>query len=186
METCTRSLPREIRTDRLVLRAANADDATEQVAAITASWPELRVWLPWNDTLPTLQDARRTLQEAAVAFDEGAEFHWIIRKADTEEFVGRVSVLRINWDVPKGEIGYWLDTVHTGHGYIREAVAGVVDAMRSQSFRRAEICCDSKNERSAAVARDLGFDQDALLVNHMVSPIDRTELRDTLIFSRTW
>jgi RimJ/RimL family protein N-acetyltransferase len=63
-----------------------------------------------------------------------------------------------DWEVPKFEIGYWARTSQTGHGYITEAVNGVVRlAIDTLGANRLEIRCDTKNDRSAAVAKRVGF-----------------------------
>lgn len=185
MLTRPRTLPREIRTDRLLLHAAGVNDAAEQAATVNASFPELRAWLPWAKAEQTIQDAEENLQVAAAAFDAGVEFNWIIREAATGAFIGRVSVFKVDWRIPKGEIGYWLATNHVGHGYMHEAVTAVVAAADDEGFRRIEIRCDALNERSARVAQSAGFTLDARFVNDDVSTTDATILRDTLVYSRT-
>ena len=180
-----RTLPRQVGTEHLLLGAARVDDAAEQVAAVNASWAELRAWLPWAKAEQTLEEAEENLRVAAAAFEAGIEFNWIIREASTGAFIGRVSVFKVDWRIPKGEIGYWLATSHVGHGYMREAVAAIVAAADKEGFRRLEIRCDALNERSTRVAKSVGFAQDARLVNDDVSTVDATALRDTLVFSRT-
>lgn len=185
MLTRPRTLPREIRTERLLLKAAGVDDVPEQVSAVNASFPELTAWLPWAGAEQTLAEAEENLRAAAAAFDAGFEFNWIIREAATGAYIGRISMFKIDWRVPKGEIGYWLATNHVGLGYMREAVDAVVAAADDEGFRRIEIRCDALNERSAHVAESAGFTLDARFVNDGVATTDPTALRDTLVFSRT-
>lgn len=178
--------PREIRTDRLVLRATSADDAADQAETVAASLDALREWMPWARERQSVEQAAENLAAGAEMFAAGTEFHWTIRRAGTGEFLGRVSLFDINWAVPKGEIGYWLATAHTGSGYMREAVGSVVDVAREAGFRRIQIRCDRRNVRSARVAEGLGFVREAVLRNDDVSTADPTVLRDTLVFSLTW
>ena len=68
-----------------------------------------------------------------------------------------------------------------------EAVAHLIarsGADDELALRRLEIRCDSRNERSARIPRQLGYSFDARLVNDSVAPDAPGELRDTLIFSR--
>ncbi len=185
MLTQPRTLPREIRTERLLLWAAGVDDAAQQVAAVNASFPELRAWLPWAKAEQTLEEAEENLRVAAAAFDAGVEFNWIIRESATGAFIGRVSMFKVDWRIPKGEIGYWLATSAVGRGHMRQAVDAVVAAADDEGFRRIEIRCDALNERSAKVAQSAGFTLDARFVNDDVATTDPTALRDTLVFSRT-
>lgn len=183
-DAAVRHLPREIRTERLLLRAVSVDDAAAQAEAVTASLPELSPWMPWAQSPQTLEQARENLAAAARSFEDGAEFAWTIWDPTGESLIGRISVFAVNWKVPKGEIGYWLTSARTGRGYMREAVAAVVDAADQEGFRRLEIRCDRRNTRSARVPLSLGFELDGVLRNDAVSATDPSSLRDTLVHSR--
>ncbi len=89
---------------------------------------------------------------------------------------------RIDWDVPRFEIGYWVRTSLQGQGYITEAVNGISKfAFEQLKAERMEIRCDARNERSAAVARRAGYTLEAKLRRESRAPDG--SLRDTLIFA---
>lgn len=176
-------LPREIRTDRVVLRALTPDDAQAQVDAIADSVAELSLWMPWCTGPQTLDDARDNLAEEAAKFDAETGFEYGLWLDDT--FVGRIGVHAYNPAVPKGEIGYWTRTPYAGRGLATEAARALTDALCAAGFRRVEIRCDALNEASASVARRAGYTLDAHFVNDAVSVTDPTQVRDTLVFSVT-
>ncbi|OYN89496.1 RimJ/RimL family protein N-acetyltransferase [Parenemella sanctibonifatiensis] len=180
-----RPFPAEIRTERLVLRTPVAADAAEQAAAVMASLPELQEWMPWAKDGQTAAQAKENIASTAAEAEADREYNWVIRDAATEQFLGRISIFAIRRHVPKGEIGYWLATAATGHGYMREAVQGVVDAALAEGFHRIEIRCDPDNHRSAAVPRALGFTLDARFPNDGRAVADPSQLRDTFVFSLT-
>lgn len=73
---------------------------------------------------------------------------------ETGALVGGSGLHRIDWSVPKFEIGYWCRTRFAGHGYITEAVRGLgAFAFDQLGTRRVEILCDSRNHRSVRVCR---------------------------------
>ncbi|UFA51363.1 GNAT family N-acetyltransferase [Deinococcus radiophilus] len=96
----------------------------------------------------------------------------------------------MDWSVPRGEIGYWIATPHTGQGYALEVAQALTQpALRTQTegglgFRRLEIRCDPRNVRSRRIPERLGYRLDAHLV-HDARSADGRELRDTLIYSQT-
>lgn len=175
-------LPREIRTDRLLLRAVNVDDAPAQVEAVADSLAELGRWMPWARRPQSLETAEENLGASARDFGEGSFEYAMWRDGVC---AGRIGVHGFDARVPKGEIGYWTRTTFAGQGLMKEAVRALTDTMLEAGFRRVEIRCDARNEASAAVARACGFHRDALLVNNDVSAQDPTQLRDTLVFSVT-
>jgi ribosomal-protein-serine acetyltransferase len=102
----------------------------------------------------------------------------------TGTLVGSSGLHRINWNVPRVEIGYWVRTKYAGKGYITEAVNGITAfAILELGAKRVEIRCDSENARSAQVARRCGFAHEATLRHddrhHLTGA-----LRDTLVFVR--
>jgi len=106
----------------------------------------------------------------------------LFRKTDGL-YVGGCGLHRIDWNVMRFEIGYWVRASLEGQGYIREAVAGVtVFAFDMLSAERIELRCDSLNERSVAVAHRAGYFLEGTLRNNY-DTADKSELRDTLVFS---
>ncbi len=100
----------------------------------------------------------------------------------TQTLVGSSGLHRIDWDVPKFEIGYWCRTRFTGRGYVTEAVRGITAfAFGTLGARRVEIRCDSRNLPSARVAERAGFQLEGELRNSEVGT--NGELRSTLVYS---
>ncbi|HEX2739276.1 MAG TPA: GNAT family N-acetyltransferase, partial [Rubrobacter sp.] len=115
-----------------------------------------------------------------VAFLERSELRLHLYLKGTETLVGSSGLHRIDWEVPKFEIGYWCRTLFTGRGYTTEAVRGITAfAFDALGARRVEIRCDSRNLPSARVAERAGFKLEGELRNNEVAT--DTGLRDTLI-----
>lgn len=82
--------------------------------------------------------------------------HLFLKGTDT--LVGSSGLHRIDWPVPRFEIGYWCRTSFSGQGYVTEAVRGIADfAFDHLDARRVEIRCNPQNHRSAHVAEYAGF-----------------------------
>lgn len=179
-------LPTEFRTPRLLLRAPRPEDAQSQVDAIQASFPELRQWMHWAQAPQTLQEAQENLTAAAEAYATRENLRLLIWNADGTELIGSSGYHSLDWEVPRGEIGYWIATPHTGQGYAQEVAAFLTEyGLNELGFKRLEIRCDSRNERSARIPKQLGYTLDAVFKNDMVAADDRTRVRDTLVFSKT-
>jgi RimJ/RimL family protein N-acetyltransferase len=96
--------------------------------------------------------------------------------------VGGSGLHRIDWSVPRFEIGYWCRTGFAGHGYITEAVRGITRlAFDHLGARRLEIRSDPLNRRSASVAERVGFRLEGELRNAELGADG--EPRNTLVFS---
>ena len=186
MKPILRDFPDEIETERLLIRAPRPGDGRELRAAVKDSWDELKQWMPWaTGELPDEAYYEVRVREGQAKFLLREDLMLLLFKKGTSTIVGSSGLHRINWNVPRFEIGYWVRTPYAGQGYITEAVQGIAAfAFDTLGARRVEIRCDAKNERSAAVAWRAGFELEATLRNE-----DRDHvtggLRDTLVFART-
>jgi RimJ/RimL family protein N-acetyltransferase len=177
-----RNFPDRFETERLLIRCPLPGDGPELFAAVKDSYEELRPWIPWVEHHRTVEDSEESVRRGWVEYLERADLrmHLFLKGKDT--LVGSSGLHRIDWSVPKFEIGYWCRTSFAGHGYITEAVRGITAfAFDALGARRVEIRCDPLNKRSARVAERAGFRLEGELRNAEVAP--GGTLRNTLIFS---
>ncbi|WP_223702134.1 GNAT family N-acetyltransferase [Sutcliffiella deserti] len=178
-----KDFPSEFTTDRLVIRMPMPGDGAAVHQAITHSLAELKPWMPFANKDQTVEDVEANIRESYVQFLKREDLRLLVFLKETGEFVASSGLHRIDWDVPKFEIGYWIDTRHSGKGYITEAVDGIGRfAFEKLQANRVEIRCDSKNGKSRAVAERNGYTLEGILQND-----DRGvdgELRDTCVYAK--
>ncbi|GAA0372391.1 GNAT family N-acetyltransferase [Bacillus horti] len=177
--------PTEFHTERLHIRMPYPGDGQKVHHAKLASMKELRPWMPFAQEEGTEEETEANIREAYVNFLKREDLRFLAFLKDTGELVVSTGLHRINWKVPKFEIGYWVDTRHSGKGYVSEAAQGLADyAFEQLKARRVEIRCDALNEKSRAVAERIGFRLEGILRNDSLS-VTGDELRDTCIFAKT-
>ena len=175
-------LPEQLETERLIVRPPRLGDGPAVNAAIRESIAELRPWMPWAQTEPAVEDTEANLRRAIAKFAAREDLRLQIHLKDGT-FVGSSGLHRINWDVPRFEIGYWVRTSCAGRGYVSEAAAAIARlAFETLRAARVEIRCDELNVRSRRVAERLGFVQEGTLRNEERDP--RGELRNTVIYAK--
>jgi RimJ/RimL family protein N-acetyltransferase len=176
--------PESFETERLSIRSPLPGDGPEMHAAVRESRGELAPWMLWPKEHRTIDDSEASSRRARVAFLERSELRLHLYLKGTDTLVGSGGLQRIDWEVPKFEIGYWCRTGFTGRGYITEAVLGITEfAFDTLGARRVEIRCDSRNVPSARVAERAGFELEGRLHNNEIGNDGRP--RDTLIFALT-
>lgn len=75
-----------------------------------------------------------------------------------ELLIGVAGLHSVDWRKRRAEVGYWIDTDHTGQGYVQEAVrqlAGV--AFGEVGLNELTICTRVSNQASRSVAERCGF-----------------------------
>jgi len=175
-------LPEELAGERVVLRPLREADAGELYAAVQESIPRLKAWMPWYDQHGSVEDSlayiRRTRADRMVreSFDNG------IFSASDGSYLGNCGLHPRNWAIRSFEIGYWIRTSAEGHGYVSEATRLLTRfAFDELDGRRVMIRCDSRNERSKAVAERLGYMYEGCLRN--AEPDPEGIPRDALIYA---
>ena len=177
-----RDFPEAFETERLLIRSPMPGDGPELYAAVRESMEDLLPWMPWPAEHGTVEDSEASAREARVRFLERTELRMHLWLKGTETLVGSSGLHRIDWGVPKFEIGYWCRTGMTGRGYVTEAVRGIAAfAFDVLGAQRVEIRCDPLNRPSARVAELAGFRLEGELRND-ARGTDGT-LLNTLVFS---
>ena len=176
-------IPRQFESERLVIRAPRVRDAAEVNAAVCESLDMLRLWMPWAQSAPILEETKENQRKARERFIAGEDFRLNAFSKGTETFVLGSGLHRVDFSVPKVEIGYWVRSKLAGQGYVTEAVNAITDfAFWVFEAKRVEIRMDDDNERSWRVAERCGFELEGILRN------DRRKLDgslgDTRVYSK--
>lgn len=175
--------PEEFHSERLLIRAPRVEDAADVYDALTYSHPELKGWLPFAKDKPTLEGVEDSLRGAVADFITRKDLRLHLYRREDGAFIGSSGLHRINWDVPKFEIGYWIDTRYTGLGYMTEAVERITQfAAETLGARRIEIRCDTENRKSRAIPEKLGYELEGILKNDDVAADG--SLRDTCVYAK--
>ncbi|MED3651627.1 GNAT family N-acetyltransferase [Heyndrickxia sporothermodurans] len=184
MNPILKEFPEEFSTERLVIRMPRPGDGKVVFDAIIASINELKPWMPFAQKEQSEQDVELNIRSSYISFLKREDLRLLVFLKETGEFIASSGLHRIDWSIPKFEIGYWIDSRFSGKGYMTEAVKGIADfAFHELGARRVEIRCDEKNVKSRAIPERLGFTLEGILKNDDVSP-DTNELRDTCIYAK--
>ncbi|MGM9988981.1 MAG: GNAT family N-acetyltransferase [Bacillaceae bacterium] len=175
--------PTQFETERLIIRMPQPGDGKVVYDGIVASFNELKPWMPFAQEIPVLEQTEMNIRQAHANFLKREDLRLLVFLKETGEFVASSGLHRIDWDVRRFEIGYWIHSDYRKKGYMTEAVAGIVKfALDELQARRIEIRCDVENANSRAIPERLGFELDGILKQDSMSA-DGTRLTDTCIYS---
>ena len=182
MEPILLNVPEELETERLFLRRPRVGDGAIINPVIVESVIELAPWMPWAVPTPDVDKTEQWVRRSLSKFFSREQFDYLMFLKDGDAYVGTCGILRLSWNVPKGEIGYWLRTSHTRQGYMTEAVRAITDlAMNHLTMQRVEIRCAERNAPSRRVAELAGYTLEAILRNEAR---ENGALRNTCVYSK--
>ncbi|WP_110113088.1 GNAT family N-acetyltransferase [Bacillus sp. CGMCC 1.16541] len=176
--------PTEFETDRLLIRMPKPGDEHGMYKAIKDSQADLKEWMIFAQKEQTLEDVTLDIREAHIAFLKREDLRLVVFLKETGELVASSGLHRIDWSIPRFEIGYWINSAFRGKGYMTEAVQGITDfAIRELKARRIEIRCDSRNVKSRGVAERLNFTLEGILRQNGKC-VKTGELIDTCVYAK--
>ncbi len=148
-------IPRELRTERLVLRQWREEDV-EPLADIYAQ-PEFLEYMPALDRAQTDAQVRRFVGQ----WEREGFSHWAVEDPETGRLIGRIGLLRHHdWPVEESpvEVGWTLGAAYWGHGLATEGARAAVRCWLDllEDDRLISITTPA-NMRSRAVMERLGM-----------------------------
>lgn len=158
------TVPYRIETERLVVRPYDPRDAPLLKDAVERSREHLWDWMPWTPAEPEpLAVVAQRLRSFRAQFD--ADENWImgIWDADESRLLGGTGFH------PRGgegslEIGYWVAADAIGQGIATEVTAVLTRVgFEALGLDRVDLQIEPANERSANIARKLGFTYEGTL-----------------------
>jgi RimJ/RimL family protein N-acetyltransferase len=88
----------------------------------------------------------------------------IVSASDDTEVLGSISLMRIDWDHRRGEVGYWLAARARGAGHTTRAVRLICTwGFQKLGLQRIELLAAIGNPASQRVAERAGFTREAVL-----------------------
>ena len=180
-------VPEKFDSERLEMRAVAPGNGAVHFPAVQESIADLRRYLahlPWIKEEPSLANSEKYCRIQRSSFIQRDNLVFFIFLKSDQSFVGSIGLHRIDWSVPKFEIGYWCRTSAQGNGYMVEAVQAITQmAMARLAAHRIEIRADDVNVLSWKVAEKAGFELEGIL-RKSVKDEQSGELRDLRVYAK--
>lgn len=170
--------PEQFESERLVIRAPQWGDGRTLNEAVRESIEQLRPWMPWAQTIPSIEESEAGIRRSRLEFLERKDLRLLLEHKESGRIIGSSGLHRIDWPSRKFEIGYWVRTSFAQQGFVTEAVHAIASfAVRELQANRIEIRCDERNVRSAGVAERSGFTLEGVLRSDKVAHDGTLEAR---------
>ena len=157
------AFPARVETDRLLLRCYEEQDANAVLRLVHQQRSHLIREFAQQASLDRLEDAKSFIAEKAQQWESGRAFCYGIWENSSGEFVGQIQIKSIAWEIPAGELGYFIADPFQRRGFATESINAILRlAFEEQGFQRVFVRILPSNRESLALARKLGFQQEGL------------------------
>lgn len=164
--------PERIELGDLLIRRWQPEDLMARFEAVTASFEHIHPWMEWLPEPMTLEQ-QRAVGERSLAGWPSTDGGFLYGIFDTGGALLGAIGLHDRVGPATLEIGYWLHVAHTGRGVATRSAAALTRiALALPGIDQVEIHCDAANERSAAVARRLGYHLDRVAPRPITAPAE--------------
>jgi RimJ/RimL family protein N-acetyltransferase len=160
---------RDTLTDGIVtLHRCRMEDTADLVAAARESVDTVFPWLPWCHAGYTEEDARTWFASQVKAWDERANFEFVIRTT-AGEHVGGGGINSLSTDHPFANLGYWVRTSQQGKGYATRAARLLAEfGFKDVGLQRVEIMAAVGTRASLRVIEKTGAQREGVLRNRLM------------------
>jgi ribosomal-protein-serine acetyltransferase len=142
-------------------------------------------WLGWAKSIDTLEAAESFLKRGVTRFAENG-LPWVSIWSQGR-MAGGILFFPLDAMTQSTDIGYWLADWAGGRGLASRAVSAMVDyAFKEVGVKRIGLLAEVGNERSAALARRLGFTFEGLRRDGWVSDGQPVDMSSFSLLAREW
>ena len=101
----------------------------------------------------------------------------VVDASDDTQVLGSMSLLRINWEHLRGEVGYWLAREARGRGHVTRAVGLICRwGFDCLGLERIELYAGTGNAASQRVAERAGFVREAVVRSYLQGKGERQDM----------
>lgn len=147
------------------LRLVNTSDPDAFFQLIEKNRPRLEDFFAGTVTRTrSLQDTRDYFKEIADRIEARTYFPHILINLENNQFIGFLDIKSIDWNIPKAEIGYFIDSDYEGQGISSKALSVLIEyAQEELQMRKLLIRTHIENYSARAMAEKNGFQQEGII-----------------------
>lgn len=160
----------KIETERLTLRAPQHADFRQWGVLRQESADFLRPWEPtWSEDHLSRKGYTNRVYWAQRTIASGNGIPLFLIRREDNVLLGAITLDNIRRGPSQaGSCGYWMGQVHTGNGYMQEAVKAVVHyAFTVLDLSRVESACLPENTASRKVLESCGFKYEGVAQSYL-------------------
>jgi RimJ/RimL family protein N-acetyltransferase len=145
--------------DHYTIRFAKPGDLSAYFALIERNRPRLEDFFAGTAALThTLEDTETHLSDVLAKQEEKKFYPFLVIDDSNGALIASIQIKNLDWSIPKGEIGYYIDAAYEGKGIITKATSRVISyGFEQLGLAKMYIRTHERNAASLKVAQKNGF-----------------------------
>ena len=163
------------------LRPPRESDIDGIFGAVRESIPEVMPWMEWCHADYSRVETAEWVRITERSWDQDIDYPFVVFGAESHDVLGTCGLNALDRQNRWANLGYWMRTSATGHGYATRAARLTASFGFSQlGLDRIEILAATGNARSQAVAQRCGATREGTLRSRLRI---RDDVQDAAVFS---
>ena len=143
--------------NKIRIRPFVETDTSKMCTLVVNSAAEFSKYLPWAHANYSEADSHLWVSWAHYNWANGRQYDLVIADVNTDEFLGGIGLLEVDFNNKCAKLGYWLGTAHTGKGLTTQAAQLIIEFARNElALEKLIIRIAEDNVASIAIAKKLG------------------------------
>ncbi|MDP9160156.1 MAG: GNAT family N-acetyltransferase [Acidobacteriota bacterium] len=157
------TIPEKVETERLTLRRYRSEDAAGIVELVRENREQLIREFAAMTNLQNLDQAASFVREKEDQWEAEKTFCFGIWLKDRGKQIGQIQMKNVAWEIPAGELSYFIDREFQQKRYATESIRAILDlAFLKSGFQRIYVRVLPVNRESLSLARKLGFQSEGV------------------------
>ena len=151
--------------DHFTIRQFTQDDAENYFPLVDKNRKRLEDFFAGTVAkTKTLEDTKIFVLELLLKVDAKTFFPYGIFDHTTQKMIGYIHVMNFDWNIPKAEIGFFVDEDFSGKGITSKAVRTIMDHYFNElEFNKLFLRTHPTNKAAQALAEKCGFEKEGLI-----------------------
>jgi len=151
--------------DQYTIRLLNQNDLQDYFNLIETNRKRLEDFFAGTVAITqTIEDTQQHVNDILSQAANKKYFPFVVIDTTNNKMVASVQVKNIDWSIPKGELGYYIDTAYEGKGIVTKATKLIIDHCFDElKFNKLFIRTHESNVPSRKVAEKNGFELEGII-----------------------
>ncbi|MES2554510.1 MAG: GNAT family protein [Bacteroidota bacterium] len=146
--------------DNYTVRLIQQSDTADYFSVVAANKARLEAFFPVTvANARSLETLTTFVEELLLRVDKRENYPYIVIDNDSGKIIGYIHVKNIDWDIPKGELGFFIDEHYAGKGILKQAMTLIIDYLFHElGFEKIYLRTHESNGPARRLAEKCGFE----------------------------
>ncbi|ASS48338.1 MAG: hypothetical protein A3D31_08760 [Candidatus Fluviicola riflensis] len=146
--------------DNYTVRLIQHTDVAGYFSVVTANKARLEAFFPVTvANARSIETLTTFVEELLYKVDKRENYPYVVIDNNSGKIIGYIHVKNIDWDIPKGELGFFVDEQYAGKGILKQAMTLIIDHLFNElGFEKIFLRTHESNIPARRLVEKCGFE----------------------------